>query len=94
MQIQLAAVCVRAGVSREIAHKAFMRALAAREGRLNGPGDPPWALEVEVDGQRYAVGQGDDPRFFVVLPLPFQGHADEWKVIPPLQTADDLLQLL
>ncbi len=86
--MKLAAVCIRAGISPTIGNRAILAALRGHGGRLP---DAPWAMEVALDGQRYVVGQGDDPRFFVVFPLPFAGWTDEFKIVPPLDRAADLL---
>jgi len=88
--VMLAAVCQRAGVSRSTAHKALLEAL--RQGAQIG--QTMWAVEVEVEGRRYVVGQGRDPRLFLVFPLPFKGHADEWKVVPPFNSVEEFLELL
>lgn len=84
--MQLAAVCQRAGVAPAVARRALLAAAPWPAGR--------WCRRVEVDGEAYAVGQGADPRFYVVFPLPFAGHADEYKVVPPFATAAELEGLL
>ncbi len=85
--IKLAKVCVRANVDPQVANKALFEAhpLPARR---------PWAREVEVDGERYVVGQGNNEEYFVCLPLPFSGHTDDWKMILPIHSAVDLLEQL
>lgn len=81
----LASVCQRVGVSLATGNKALLKSYP-------WPTDGPWAKEVEVDGARYVVGQGaTDPRFFVCFPLPFAGHADQYKTVLPINTPDDLL---
>lgn len=83
---RLAAVCTRAGVSVELAHKALLRAMPIPNG--------VWAKEVEVDGTKLVVGQGSADDMFVCFPCPFEGHSDEWKVILPIRSANDLLKQL
>jgi len=90
MQLMLAAVCQRAGVSRSVAHKALLEAIKQGAPLQQGK----WAMEVTVEGQRYVVGQGKDPRLYLVFPLPFRGHADEWKVVPPFNSVEEFLALL
>lgn len=84
--MKLSTVCVRAGVDPEVAQRALVAADPSSES--------PWAKEVEIDGQKYVVGQGKHPGCFVCLPCPFPGHSDEWKVILPIGSADDLLKQL
>jgi hypothetical protein len=63
-------------------------------GGVTRPSGAPWAKEVEVGGEKLVVGQGRHADYFVVFPCPFSGHGDEWKVILPINGADDLLKQL
>lgn len=86
VNVRLASVCQRAGVDPATANRAFLLCVPWPAG--------PWAKEIEIENQHYVVVMGDDPRFFVVFPVPFPGHSDQWKVIPPLRSANELLALL
>lgn len=87
MTPRLAAVSQRAGVSQGVGNAVYMLAAPIPEVR-------PWAKEVILEGERFVVGQGKNPEYFCVFPLPFSGHNDEWKVVLPMQTAQDLLNQL
>ncbi len=85
---ELAKVSVRAGVDPDVCQRALLAAVGACHVYRN-----PWASVVEVDGARYVVGQGH-PEYYIVLPFPFAGHADSWKIILPINSAADLLRQL
>lgn len=83
------ALTVRAAVDENIAQQVWLKVL-----HEEGEQPPmPWAAETEMLGQRWVVGQAV-PEYFTVLPLPFSGHSDDWEVIKPINTADDLLKQL
>lgn len=79
----------RAAVDPAVAEQAWLKALQEK-----GEMPPiPWAAETEFLGKRYVVGMGV-PEFYTVFPLPFSGHQEEWQVIPPINSAKDLLKVL
>ena len=83
----IAAVSQRIGIDMELGNRIVLEA-------LKKVANAPWAVEVSLDGKRYAVGAGKINHYYVIFPLPFPGHADEYKVVPPLATAEDLGKLL
>lgn len=91
MGIKIAAVCFRAGVKQRDANAVLAHILAKKPSQLREEG--PWAIEIRHDGKRWVVAKGQGP-FLIVLPLPFKGWVDEWKTIPPLKRAKDLLHIL
>jgi hypothetical protein len=84
MKLQIAAWCYRAGFSKETMNKALMKAYPKL---LKGEK----VVEVIVDGKKWLVGKG---KLVCVLPLPFKGWADEYKVVPPIKSRKDLEFLL
>jgi len=85
--MQLASVSIRAGIPEEIAHRCLIQCCFSK------CEPPPWAKVVKVDGREYIVGSSTGERY-VVFEFPFPGHSDAWKIIPPLNSAEDLLNLL
>jgi hypothetical protein len=84
MKFQIAAWCYRAGFPREVMHKALLKAYPKL---IKGER----VVEVEVGGKKWLVGKG---KLVCVLPLPFKGWADEYKVVPPIRSKKDLEFLL
>ena len=80
---------VRAAVDESVAEQVWLKAL-----HQEGEYPPmPWAAEVELLDQRWVVGQAVS-EYYTVLPVPFSGHFDDWQVIMPVNTAEDLLKQL
>ena len=86
---RLANICSRALIDTEIANKVLEIAL-----KKNHPESKNvWAEEVILEDKKYVVGQGDIS-YFVCFPCPFNGHRDDWEVILPINSAQDLLKQL
>jgi hypothetical protein len=79
----------RAAVDPAVAEQVWLKVLH-EEGEMP---PIPWAAETDILGQRFVVGMGV-PEFYTVFPLPFSGHMEEWQVIPPINSAADLLKVL
>lgn len=50
----------------------------------------PWAKDVEFGGQQFVVGM-TCPDYYTVIPVPFEGHSDDWEVLKPIRNARDLM---
>jgi len=50
---------------------------------------PPFVFVVEVEGEKWVLAQGRDPRFIIVVPFPFEGWSDEYKFVPPFRGDED-----
>jgi len=50
---------------------------------------PPWSVDWVFEGQNYVVGM-ENVDYYTVIPVPFDGHADDWNVIKPIRDAKDL----
>jgi hypothetical protein len=84
--MRLASWVVRAGLG-EKAKEALLQAL--REEKVKSS---KGAATAEVDGETWLVGWKDG--FFMAVPKGFQGYADEYKLIPPISSEEELLNPL
>lgn len=78
----LSQICMQYGISKEIANKILFLAFPFPEGI--------WAKEVLFENNRYVVGQGIDHKYFSVFKCPCEGHCEEWELIKPINSAQDL----
>jgi hypothetical protein len=53
----------------------------------------PWVREYEFCGSKYAVAMVNE-HYYTVVPLPFEGHKEEWDVMPPINSISDLSEIL
>lgn len=93
---KLATVSSRSGVTQEKAEAIYVGVMAMMDSLAVSNiniifKDAPWAF-ITVDD--YVIGQGKNHNYMTVFKVPFEGHADDWQVIKPIHTADDLLEQL